>query len=285
MMGFIDRLTRLCASLCFLGLFPAAAQSGLDPDARGCSDSRVFSRLQFCRIDNCEKKDSDHREIPVREDDKGEAVISPVDGDSRSLMYECREGTTPAEIVGQAAAALKAAGFDVPYQFAGKEGAVTAHKGATWITVDAASRYYTLVELKAASELESASDAVAMAEAIERYGHVPAYGIQFLSGKSDLTPESVVALREVEAMLEDNADWRVRVVGHTDSIGAKDANLALSMRRATTVVTWLIAHGIKRTRLEVAGAGDAEPVASNDTEADRARNRRIEIIKLAAPTQ
>jgi OmpA-OmpF porin, OOP family len=262
-----------------LAVIPAVAQR-LEPDAAGCSDSKVLPKLQMCRIDNCEKQDSDHRDLPVSDNGQGEPATAPVDGDSRSVMYECAVGTTPASVIGQAAAALKAAGFEVPYQFADKEGDLTAHKGDIWISVEAAARFYTLVEMKAASDLDSASDAVAMAETIRHYGHVPAYGIQFLSGKADLTPESTVALHEIAALLEDNAEWRIRVVGHTDSTGDKDANLALSMRRATAVVNWLVVHGVKRPRLEVAGAGDAEPVAPNDSEANRARNRRIELVKL-----
>jgi hypothetical protein len=258
------------------------AQSALDPDARGCTDSKVLPKLEMCRIDNCEKKDSDHREVPVKEDERGDAVISPLDGDTRSVMYECAEGTTPAEIVQQAAAALRATGFEVPYKFADKEASLTAHKGDTWLIVDAASRFYTLTELKAANELESATDAVAMAEAIEHYGHVPAYGITFLSGRADISPESVLALREVAAMLEDHPDWRLRITGHTDNLGTKEANNTLSLRRANAVAAWLVGRGIKKSRLETAGAGDADPVAPNDTEEGRAKNRRIELVKIDA---
>ena len=249
--------------------------------------SRVVSKLQFCRIDNCEKKDSDHRDIPVQRMKKAKRSFPRwwMATAQRSLMYECSSSVSPSDIVRQSAAALRSAGFEVPYQFVDKEGTLTPHKGDTWISVEAASRFYTLIEIRAASELESATDAVAMAEAVERYGHVPAYGVQFLSGRADLTPESAVALREIAAMMEDNSDWRVRVVGHTDNLGAKDANMTLSMRRATTVVNWLALHGVKRARLEVAGAGDSEPVAPNDSDANRARNRRIEIVKLPTPTQ
>src|SRR5579885_3184297 len=141
---------------------PLAAQSGagLAPDASGCTDSKILPKLEMCRVDNCEKKDSDHREIPVKEDEKGDAVISAIDGDSQSVMYECREGTTPADVVKQAAAALRATGFEVPYTFADKEATLTARKADTWIILDAASRFYTVVELKAANELETATDAV-----------------------------------------------------------------------------------------------------------------------------
>jgi len=261
---------------------PLAAQTRLEPDASGCTDSKAFPKLEMCRIDNCERKASDHRDIPVKEDERGEPVLSPLDGDTRSVMYECAEGTSPAEIVRQAGAALRATGFEVPYEFSDREATLTAHKGDTWVVLDAASRFYTLIELKAVNELETASDAVAMAEAIERYGHVPAYGISFLSGRADISPESVLALREIAAMMEEHAGWRIRVTGHTDNAGNKEANNALSLKRAVAVVNWLVGRGIKRVRLEPAGAGDSEPVAPNDTEEGRAKNRRIELVKVTA---
>jgi OOP family OmpA-OmpF porin len=275
--------------LLLIAILPAAAQDQaapdgpkvkLDADAGGCVDSSILPKLPFCRIDNCEKKESDHRDIPIKENDKGEPVTAPIDGESRAVMYECHEGSTPSDLVQQAAEALKVAGFEVPYQFVDKEGSLTARKGDQWVLLEAAARFYTLTELKAVSDLESATDAVAMADAIEHYGHVPAYGIQFMPGRADLSPESEVAIGEVAAMLNEHPDWRVRIVGHTDNTGAKDANVALSMRRAATVVTLLIGKGIKKTRLEVAGAGDGEPVADNDTETGRAKNRRIEVVKL-----
>jgi outer membrane protein OmpA-like peptidoglycan-associated protein len=259
---------------------PLTAQSQLERDAAGCFDSSKLPKMESCRIDNCDKKESDHREVPVREDEHGEAVISPLDGESRSIMYECREGTLPADVVQRAAASLRVAGYEVPYQFADKEATLTAHKGDSWILLDAASHYYTLVELTAVNELESASDAVSMAEAIERYGHVPAYGITFLPGRADISPESVLALREVAAMMEDHPDWRIRIEGHTDNLGTKAGNLLLSQKRALAVSAWLVNRGVKRIRIETAGLADEHPVASNNTEADRARNRRIELVRI-----
>ena len=165
-------------------------------------------------------------------------------------------------------------------QFFLQEGTVTAHKNDVWVLVEAASRYYTLVELKVESELETASDAAAMADALERYGHVPLYGVHFLSGSASLEPISLITLHEVEAMMQDNPDLRLRVEGHTDNAGDKQANMNLSAKRATFVANWLAGRGIKRTRLEVKALGDAQPVAPNDTEAGRNKNRRIELVKL-----
>jgi len=132
----------------------------------------------MCRIDNCETKNPDQREVSVREDDKGQIITAALDGSSRSIMYECREGTTPGDIVQQAVAALKVSAFPVLYQYVGQEGAVTARKGDLWLLLEAAARYYTLVELKAIPpDFESLTEAYEFADAIERYGHVSIYEI------------------------------------------------------------------------------------------------------------
>src|SRR5271155_3373811 len=241
----------------------------LEPDAPGCVDSKIVPKLLGCRIDNCEHKDSDHRDVAMREDERGEAVTSAVEGESRSLMYECNEGTTPARIVQQAIGVMKAAQLEIPYQFADQEGAITAKKGDLWILIEAASRYYTLVELRATPSDESGIDPADMAEAIERHGRVAIYGVEFPPGRADFAPESVPVLGEIAAMLEDHPEWRIRVEGHTDSIGTKLANVTLSERRSAAVVAWLVARGIQRGRLESAGFGGAKPLADNNTGASR----------------
>jgi OOP family OmpA-OmpF porin len=102
----------------------------------------------------------------------------------------------------------------------------------------------------------------------------------FLPGQAGLAPISVIAMREIVVMLQEHPDWRLRIEAHTDSTGTKAANLAVSQRRASLVTTWLMGRGIKRARLDPVGAGDEKPVADNDTDAGRARNRRIELVKI-----
>jgi outer membrane protein OmpA-like peptidoglycan-associated protein len=236
-----------------------------DSDAPGCVDSRIVPRLPGCRIDNCEHKDADRREVTLRENEKGEPVTTAVEGESRSVMYECAEKTTPSDIVAQAAAALKAAQFDIPYQFSDQEGTITARKGELWVVIDAASRYYTLAELKAQSSDESEIDAAEMADAIERHGRVAIPALGFTQGSAELTPESAPALQEIEGMLEDNPGWRIRVEGHSD-------NPSLAQRRSAAVVSWLVLHQIKRERLESTGLGDAQPGTN--------KNHRIELVRI-----
>jgi outer membrane protein OmpA-like peptidoglycan-associated protein len=279
---------RFCNILLWLwisGLFVPIAhgQVRLDADALGCADSKTLPKLPMCRIDNCETKDDDQRDVPVREDEKGSLVTAAIDGGSRSIMYECRVGTTPSSIVEHSVAALRAAAVPVLYHFVGQEGAVTARKGDVWFVLEAASRYYTLVELKAAPpDFESLTEAAGFADAIERYGHVSIYGVHFLAGRADLTPDSEAVLHEVAVMLDAHPAWRIRVESHTVNTGTKMANMTLSARRASAVATWLANHGIKRLRLESTGMGDTHPVADNATEQGRAKNERVDLVKLAA---
>jgi outer membrane protein OmpA-like peptidoglycan-associated protein len=260
------------------------ALSPLAPDAPGCADSHALPKLPGCRIDNCEKKDSDRRDVAVKEDEHGQAVTNAIEGDSRSVMYECTDGAKPKDIMSQAVALLRAAGFEIPYFFSDEEGGLTARKGDTWVTIESASHYYTLIETTVtAPDWESINDAASMADAIDKYGRVPLYGIHFLTGRADIAPESVIALRELAIMLDDNPDWNIRVEGHTDNVGTKAANSTLSLQRASAVTAYLAGRGIKRGRMTPIGMAEAHPIAPNDTEAGRARNRRIEIVKLPAP--
>jgi OOP family OmpA-OmpF porin len=258
----------------------------LPPDQTGCTDSKLFPKLLECRIDSCEKKESDRRDITVGEDEKGEPIVTAFEGTSRAVMYECREGITPASIIEKAATALKGAGFDVPYRFADAEASLTARKEDSWITVEAASRYYTLTEMAAlAPDYDAVTDESSILDVMERYGHVPLYSITFLPGKADLAPASEAILDEVVTLLNDHPTWHLRVEGHTDNTGSKIANMTLSFKRASAVVTSLTAKGVKRSRLDPQGIGDIRPIADNTTEAGRNKNRRIEIVRVAAPAQ
>ncbi|MGB7406550.1 MAG: OmpA family protein [Pacificimonas sp.] len=85
------------------------------------------------------------------------------------------------------------------------------------------------------------------------------------------------ALDEVAAVLQEYEKSFVDVYGHTDSTGGDAYNMTLSQRRAESVATYLSANGVQRPRIATQGFGETQPVASNDTEAGRAANRRVEI--------
>lgn len=104
--------------------------------------------------------------------------------------------------------------------------------------------------------------------------------IFFETAKADLKPESNLELEKLLAWLRNNPTAKIEVAGHTDDQGSVEYNLALSKRRAAAVVAYLTTKGIVTTRLVARGYGKDKPVATNSTEAGRARNRRTEFLIL-----
>lgn len=123
-------------------------------------------------------------------------------------------------------------------------------------------------------------DADAMAQAIAANGRVALYGVQFDFDKAEIKPESRPTLDEIAKFLQGNPSISVVVTGHTDAKGQFDYNVDLSKRRAAAVVADLIQrYGVAPQRLTPFGAGMASPIAPNDDEEGRAKNRRVELVK------
>ena len=112
-------------------------------------------------------------------------------------------------------------------------------------------------------------------------GKLISYGIYFDVNKDVVKPESYGTLKEIAAVMNENPEVKVKVVGHTDSDGADPANLDLSKRRGGSVKDALVKNfGVDASRLEFDGMGETQPVAPNDTPVNKALNRRVEFIKL-----
>lgn len=100
--------------------------------------------------------------------------------------------------------------------------------------------------------------------------------VEFEPGSAELRPASLPLLDEMAAVMARLKDRRFEVIGHTDADGARPANVSLSLARAQAVKTYLTGKGLPADRIAISGMGPDQPVASNATEAGRARNRRIE---------
>lgn len=105
-------------------------------------------------------------------------------------------------------------------------------------------------------------------------------GINFQTGSAAITPNSYTELDKVVQSLMAYPNVRIEIRGYTDSVGSDASNQALSERRANSVREYLVNAGIAPDRIEANGFGEADPVASNDTAAGRADNRRIEFHRL-----
>ena len=124
-------------------------------------------------------------------------------------------------------------------------------------------------------------DAAAMAKDISATGHVALYGIYFDTDKADIKPESQPAPRGNHDAAEAGSVAEALSSSATQTTSARnDYNLGLSERRAAAVVKELTTkHGIAAARLKPAGVGMLSPVAPNDSEQGRAKNRRVELVK------
>ena len=112
-------------------------------------------------------------------------------------------------------------------------------------------------------------------------GKLVTYGIYFDVNKDVIKPESYGTLKEIAKILNGVPDVKVKILGHTDSDGQDAMNLDLSKRRAASVKAELAkSFGVNADRLETDGMGETQPVAPNDSQANKALNRRVEFIKL-----
>jgi OmpA-OmpF porin, OOP family len=154
------------------------------------------------------------------------------------------------------------------------EARVKKEVGSVLVSVDvvtAAAVQNNMVEVKAAD----------IADALATKGFVDIYGINFDVDKTDVKPDSKKTLDEVASLLKIDRSLKLEISGHTDSTGDKAHNMQLSEGRAKSVVDALVKqYGIDAARLSAKGYGDTKPVASNDTDDGRAKNRRVELRKL-----
>jgi len=102
-------------------------------------------------------------------------------------------------------------------------------------------------------------------------------GVTFAFDSATLNSQFYPVLDKVSATLAEYDKTIIEVAGHTDSVGSDQYNQQLSERRANSVAAYLSSHGVDRSRMVTIGAGEAHPVATNDTDAGRAQNRRVEI--------
>jgi OmpA-OmpF porin, OOP family len=105
--------------------------------------------------------------------------------------------------------------------------------------------------------------------------------LNFDTGTTNLTPASRQTVNDLITILKACPTAQVQLAGHTDNTGDPAANQTLSMERATAIQAMLVAAGVAPERLTTAGYGEDKPVASNDTEEGKARNRRTELIVLS----
>jgi outer membrane protein OmpA-like peptidoglycan-associated protein len=107
-------------------------------------------------------------------------------------------------------------------------------------------------------------------------------GLNFEIGKSSLQSDNYSLLQDVQLAAEMFPDRKIKIVGHTDSVGSNEFNTKLSLERAKSVAQYMEEDlGVPKNKLEVIGAGENEPIAPNTTPEGRKMNRRIDVTFMA----
>ncbi len=292
-----------------VSMFPVTAFA---QDVERSKDHPLISRYPGSKITQYKTKEFDEIEIPLgkaKEDPWGALGKSQrVEGKITMIWYALPENRSVFEVYKNYEQALSKAGFTTlfscktfqecgplqnyfhqPFEagtWASEERQLSAKltrpEGEVYVAlrVEEGGAILFVVETKPMESGLIKVDAAAMAGDISKTGHVAVYGIYFDTGKADVKPESEPALKEIAKLLQKDTKLKLHVVGHTDSVGDLKSNMDLSRRRADAVVKELTTkHGIASSRLRADGVGPLSPVASNDTEDGRAKNRRVELVK------
>jgi len=265
-------------SLVFVMVSYAFSQA--DQDIKGGKDHPLLSRMPDFRIVGYLDKDFESNTFYAKDGKR-----TPIEGHYYQIRYFLNKGAVQPgalKIIRNIQDALKKIGGEVIYE-GGRHSTIVIQKDGmeTWVAVEAFAGEYTLTIVeKETMKQEVVANAEAMGSDINATGHVSVYGIYFDTGKSEIKPESNAAISEIAKLLGNDGSLKVYVVGHTDNVGAIDSNMKLSKDRANAVVNALSGkHGIAAVRLKPYGVASLSPVASNDTEDGRAKNRRVELVK------
>ncbi len=261
--------------------FAAVAVAAVHPDNAGFKDPALFSRMPCFYGDWVKDVQFDACTFRVQGGKE-----QRVEGHVRTYMYRWDEarGARPSalQVERNYQNAARRIGGKVLFENSELTTLLIKKGGKeTWVCVEPYGSQLTLVVLeRQAMKQDVVADAEAMKGGLAEEGHVEVPGIFFDFNKSVVKAESKPALDEVAKLLRADPSLKVYVVGHTDGVGTLDVNLRLSKARAEAVVKALeTGYGIPAARLTSYGVGPLAPVASNDTEDGRARNRRVELVK------
>lgn len=274
----MTRHVRLALCLVFVSVVAAFAQ---ETDVKGSKDHPLVTRMPGYYISGFETKEFDSID---------NAYLNGADakweGRATRISYHVQPGgrqVSMVQIGRNHEAALLKAGGKILYTDGRVVCARVERGGAkTWVQASAfneGANYELVIVESGAMAQEVVADAAVLKKGLAAEGKVAVYGVHFDTGKALIKPDSEPALGQIVALLKQNPQMKIFVVGHTDATGLLDTNLKLSSDRAAAVVAALVERGIAATRLRAAGVGPYCPVASNRTEDGKARNRRVELVE------
>jgi outer membrane protein OmpA-like peptidoglycan-associated protein len=252
-------------------------------DAKGSKDHPIFTRMPGYRIASFEASEFDQ----FRFAQDADGTKAPVEGKLTRIAYSVTRETKSAgktasglQIVRNYSNAIKKIGGmvvrETPYDVTMK--LVKDDGGEVWAYVwnENTDEYGVVVVEK--SEMKQEVTASDMLTALQKEGRLALY-INFDTGKAEIKAESMPVIDEIVSLLRNNRQLNINIEGHTDNVGGAGANLALSEARAKAVMDAIVSKGVGAARVSAAGFGQTKPIADNATDAGRAKNRRVELVK------
>ncbi len=255
----------------------ALADSPMPPDADGCKDFFV-SRLAGYFIAHCEQHDFDQYKFMGGTDQE-----TAVEGKYVDIQYYQPEDATPnspLKVERNYENALSASGWTILDKGDGYLTAKQIKNGTErWVELSHNDgNGYVLDLVQKAGMAQSVVTAEDMTTALNRDGRISLH-INFDTGKSTIKPDSLPIVDQIVAMMKASAGLRLSVEGNTDNVGSAQANKTLSLARAQAVVAAVSSAGVAASRMAAVGHGQDSPVADNSTDAGRAQNRRVDLVK------
>ena len=267
--------------LCLAAL-AAATHALATADKAGCKDHPLLpKRMPDYFIEQCVARDFDAFDFSV-----GKGPKHREEGRFTFITYAIERGRPEQSglaVVRNYQNAIEQAGGTIagtdPQRWVNGKVAVDGRE--FWVQADKGNgKVWLRIVEKAAMAQHITVDAAALAQGLKATGHIAVYGIHFDTGKAVVKPESKPALEEVAKLLRSEPGLRLWVVGHTDSVGRVDDNMRLAQARAEAVAAELASgYGLAPSRLQGYGVGPLAPVAGNDSEDGRAKNRRVELVR------
>ena len=235
----------------------------LGEDEPGCKDSALLARIPGCSIIQCDIKESDTLEVQVGMSTDGAVQKESMDGASEVIYYLCPSKITLPHITKLSDTALAKTGYKIIFN--GKDDddqpRLTALKDTQWLQISTYmyNEYaaYVLSSVKVAPESQATSEA--LADDIVKNGRVTLQGFNFDKEKFDMPADADKVLAEVASLLVRQPSWKICVEAHSGDGHDRQANVALSQKRASAVATWLMDHGIDKSRVSIQGMGDPDP--------------------------
>ena len=154
--------------------------------------------------------------------------------------------------------------------------------GRKWLVLmfnDSHVRLFAIEEKTAGSSVKLVAAAAIKSE-LDSKGHIALY-INFDTDKATIRPDGKPAVNEIATLMKQEAALKLAVEGHTDNVGEAKHNVSLSRERAQAVVDALVKDGVDSVRLSASGVGADRPIADNGSDEGRAKNRRVELVKVA----